>query len=368
MKVYRLVKKAKRGNQEALLKLIMMKKDAYYRLALSYMKNEHDALKALAEMTVALYENIQWLTSHRAFNSWSKMILAKVCKKLLRQKRMYARYEGAMAIQGSITNEHEDFLAYVNEVQREAIQLKYFHDLDEQTIAEIINVPEKTVKLRISQGLQRIRIEEEMSEKRFLKEKELLESINAPNYLESRLREALNLPKDSRQMHLPQLLAVSVIIVLSVVIGFNYQTLADYGKEILGIEAKKITMVEQSKREVSFLKKYGVDLVSNARGRINGWPSIGMVDVHSKGAYARTSISVPPTENVNVAVELIYEYIDGETGEYLTITKYEFGGNDQLVIANNPDPNRYKSYRVIANHTVEKGNLTWTAVTEMLYK
>lgn len=48
-------------------------------------------------------------------------------------------------------------LLHVNEQQREAIQLKYFHDLDYQTIAEITQVSIGTVKSRIYNGLQTLK-------------------------------------------------------------------------------------------------------------------------------------------------------------------------------------------------------------------
>ena len=50
-------------------------------------------------------------------------------------------------------------LKCVNEYQKEAIQLKYFHDLDYETIAAITNVSVGTVKSRIFQGLKKIREE-----------------------------------------------------------------------------------------------------------------------------------------------------------------------------------------------------------------
>ncbi|MNC74505.1 RNA polymerase sigma factor RpoE [compost metagenome] len=48
-------------------------------------------------------------------------------------------------------------LQYINEHQREAIQLKYFHDLDYQTIADMTQVSIGTVKSRIFQGLKKLR-------------------------------------------------------------------------------------------------------------------------------------------------------------------------------------------------------------------
>lgn len=86
MDVIQLVKKAKKGSKEALLQLIIAEKDVYYRLALTYMGNPHDAMDAMQKMIVTLYEKIDQLKIEEAFYSWSKTILVNSCKALLRQQ------------------------------------------------------------------------------------------------------------------------------------------------------------------------------------------------------------------------------------------------------------------------------------------
>ncbi len=51
----------------------------------------------------------------------------------------------------------QELLVHLNQHQKEAIQLKYFHDLDYETIATITKVPIGTVKSRIFQGLKKLR-------------------------------------------------------------------------------------------------------------------------------------------------------------------------------------------------------------------
>lgn len=53
-----LIKRAKQGNREALVQLIMGKKEEYYKIAYVYMKNHEDALDVMEYMIVILYENI----------------------------------------------------------------------------------------------------------------------------------------------------------------------------------------------------------------------------------------------------------------------------------------------------------------------
>ncbi|MBS4205331.1 sigma-70 family RNA polymerase sigma factor [Lederbergia citrea] len=169
MNVVRLVKKAKKGNKEALLQLVMAEKDVYYRLAFTYMGNTHDAMDAMEEMIVLLFEKIEQLKKEEAFYSWSKTILVNSCKTLLRKRKKLVLVDewSDRELDQALTNDPyiaseqqmdiEQMLLHVNEHQKEAIQLKYFHDLDYQTIADMTNVSIGTVKSRIFQGLKKLR-------------------------------------------------------------------------------------------------------------------------------------------------------------------------------------------------------------------
>lgn len=59
-----LIRKAKQGDKEALVQLIMAEKKDFYKLAYLYMRNEEDALDALQDTIVILYENIHKLKKH----------------------------------------------------------------------------------------------------------------------------------------------------------------------------------------------------------------------------------------------------------------------------------------------------------------
>lgn len=165
MSVNRLVKKAKKGNKEALLELIMAQKDDYYRLALTYTGNPHDAMDAMEDMIVSLYEKMHQLKKEDAFYSWSKTILVNRCKQMLKKQAKvvlleeWERYESAHSPHKLKEQQLEiqDMLELVNDYQREAIQLKYLHDLDYESIAEITNVSVGTAKSRVFQGLKKIK-------------------------------------------------------------------------------------------------------------------------------------------------------------------------------------------------------------------
>jgi RNA polymerase sigma factor (sigma-70 family) len=164
----RLVKKAKKGDKEALLTLIMNEKDNYYRLAYAYMGNSHDAMDALEDMIVVLYDKINQLKKDRSFYSWSKTILVNECKAALRRRSKqiltndwHEEIEHTSIHSSFLASEQqvdlEAMLSELSDPQRETIQLRYFHDLDYETIASITDVSLGTVKSRIFHGLKKLR-------------------------------------------------------------------------------------------------------------------------------------------------------------------------------------------------------------------
>ncbi|MGG1876505.1 RNA polymerase sigma factor [Paenibacillus cisolokensis] len=169
MKVSRLVKQAQKGNKEALLQLILADQDAYYRLAYSYMGNEHDAMDALEDMIVTIYEKIDQLHHGEAFYSWSKTILVNRCKTLLRNRTRYLpMQEEEEASLAGMTDDNpfrysesamnmQELLSHLNAKQREVIELRYIHDLSYQTIADMTGAPLGTIKSRMTQGLKKLK-------------------------------------------------------------------------------------------------------------------------------------------------------------------------------------------------------------------
>lgn len=166
-----LVQQAKNGDRNALLQLIMEQKDDYYRLAYSYMGNQHDAMDALEDMIVTVYEKLYQLKKPDAFYSWSKKILVNTCKTHLRNiKKVVLINDWSNQKQGikktetttnPFSNKEQQLDLYqllerLSPSQRDAITLRYLHDYDYQTIAEMTNVSLGTVKSRIFQGLKKL--------------------------------------------------------------------------------------------------------------------------------------------------------------------------------------------------------------------
>ena len=159
-----LVKQAKAGNKESLLKLVMAQEMDYYKLAYVYMKNPDDTMDAMQDMILILYENISKLKKDSSFYSWSKTILVNLCKKMIKEKAKLVSLDDIkeQSIDEIYLNTEESivlekYLAKLNENHREIIKLKYYLDLDYETIADILNIPLGTVKSRLSIGMNNLK-------------------------------------------------------------------------------------------------------------------------------------------------------------------------------------------------------------------
>lgn len=164
MNVDKLIKKSKKGNKEALLELIMLEKDSYYRLSLSYMKNEDDAMNCLQDMIVRLYENINKLNDSKKFYSWSKTILVNLCKDELKKRKKvvsiddYEKFKLEFHEDKDIDLNIDEILSKVDAIYSEPIKLKYILGYDYESIAEILNIPVGTVKSRIYNGKSKLEL------------------------------------------------------------------------------------------------------------------------------------------------------------------------------------------------------------------
>ncbi|AGA69926.1 RNA polymerase sigma factor, sigma-70 family [Desulfitobacterium dichloroeliminans LMG P-21439] len=158
------VKQAKLGDKEALIELIMSQRQDFYRLAYIYMKDQEDALDAMEDMTLKVFENIKGLKDAEAFFSWSKIILVNCCKQNLRKRnKVILLQELPEESYEEPISEHEERMAFeahiaeLNPKYQEALRLRFILDMDYETIANLLKIPLGTVKSRIHTGLQKLK-------------------------------------------------------------------------------------------------------------------------------------------------------------------------------------------------------------------
>ena len=87
MDEYTLAKKAISGDENAQTNLLTIYQDAMYRVAYSYMRNEHDTQDALAEMWFQALKNIHTVKSPEYFKTWLVRIVINTCLQMKRKQK-----------------------------------------------------------------------------------------------------------------------------------------------------------------------------------------------------------------------------------------------------------------------------------------
>lgn len=163
MDITSLVKRAKKGDDGAFYQLMQHEKIRLYRMALSYLKNNEDAIEALQEVTYRAYRSIQKLKEPAYFSTWITRILLNYCHdETVKKKRIVVSDELIQfmgATRESSFIEIEDALERLDDRTRQVITLKYLHDLKIKEIAEVLECPEGTIKTWLNKGLKELRDE-----------------------------------------------------------------------------------------------------------------------------------------------------------------------------------------------------------------
>ncbi|MFO1442515.1 sigma-70 family RNA polymerase sigma factor [Bacillus sp. Bva_UNVM-123] len=131
------------------------------KIALSYLRNEDDALEALQEVTFRAYQAVKKVKQPEYFSTWLIRIMLNYCHDQFKKKNrlVYADVDANISETVDYTNgiAVEEALQKLDPDCREVIILKYYHDLKIKDIAEILERPESTIKTWLYKGLMSLR-------------------------------------------------------------------------------------------------------------------------------------------------------------------------------------------------------------------
>lgn len=156
-----LVKKAKKGNDEAFYELISRNKEKLYRIAYRYFGNECDSLEAIQEITYRAYVNIHKIKNNNYFDTWITRILINYCNDEIKRKKRVTNIYKEVSGSNSMDTDKIDIdnaLKQLNENYKTTIILKYFEDYTIRDISETMNKPEGTIKTWLNRGLKNLKV------------------------------------------------------------------------------------------------------------------------------------------------------------------------------------------------------------------
>ena len=157
-----LARQAIGGNEECFVSLCDLVKTKLFRTAKGILGNESLALDAVSEAVFRAFKGIKWLREPKFAETWFIRIIINVANDLYRrQKHEITMKDVPEGIYHENNNEME-FNQMIESLQpdlREIISLKYYSGYTLSEIAEILKIPEGTVKSRLNRALNLLRLE-----------------------------------------------------------------------------------------------------------------------------------------------------------------------------------------------------------------
>ena len=163
-----LVKKAKKGNEEAFSKLILAEKDSLYKIAISRMKTIEDAEDVIQETVIEAYVKMHTIRKNESFKSWIRTILLDMIKTFYERKakkdikiqtKLMENFEKDNVNNIIKTEQDMDFKILLNKLEDEdtTIILLFYNDgYKVKEISKMLNMNVNTVKTKLSRARKKI--------------------------------------------------------------------------------------------------------------------------------------------------------------------------------------------------------------------
>lgn len=154
-----LLKKIKKGNQEAFESLLIHYKGYLYKIAYSYVKNKECALDIIQESTYKAWMNIHTLKNQKVFKSWiTKILINTAINYIKKESKIVYLDEDTPLIYEEVGVSIEEKLDLYKAIDllkpkyRTVIILKYFNDIKIEEISEILDLPVNTIKVQLKRA------------------------------------------------------------------------------------------------------------------------------------------------------------------------------------------------------------------------
>lgn len=161
-----LVKKARKGDDQAFLQLFQKYEVDIFKMAFVYVKNQHDALDIVQETAYRSFKAIHRLEDAKYFKTWLLKIAINCSLDLIRKQKKEIALESEikstgvkeeMSKQSLLKITMEDLMEQLNEEEKTIVLLKYFQDYTIQAIATTVNLPLGTTKTILYRALKKLR-------------------------------------------------------------------------------------------------------------------------------------------------------------------------------------------------------------------
>ncbi|QUI24085.1 sigma-70 family RNA polymerase sigma factor [Vallitalea pronyensis] len=165
-----LVKKAQKGNKEALAQLFLSVQDESYKIAYSYLRHEQDSMDAVCTAIEKALMTIKNLKKAKYFRTWFIRIVINEAKMYIRkQSKVIYLQDDVLEVQTNRTSkicelqqkelamDIKEALDNLPETDRSMVYMKYYLEYSFREIGEIYQMPESTIKTKVYNALEKLR-------------------------------------------------------------------------------------------------------------------------------------------------------------------------------------------------------------------
>ena len=159
--------KAKERDADAFTRLIQSQMQSMYKVSRAILHNDEDCADAVSQTILTCWERIDTLRENKYFKTWLTRILINTCNDIIRKNHGLVITEEIphLPVQDSFRNvEFLEVLNSIDEKYRLTIILYYVEGFKTSEIAELLDIPEATVRTRLARG--RKLLKEEYQEER----------------------------------------------------------------------------------------------------------------------------------------------------------------------------------------------------------
>ena len=147
-------------NRQEFTKRVLALEGRLYRISYGLLREEQDRKDAVQESILKAWKNLDRLRNEAFFETWLTRILIRECYNILNvRKKMFPMEfipETRQAPQGADRQLHDAVMALDQELRLPVI-LCYMEGYKQREIAEILKLPEGTIKTRLKRAKAKLR-------------------------------------------------------------------------------------------------------------------------------------------------------------------------------------------------------------------
>lgn len=155
--------RAKEGNHDAFVRLMEGHKLSLYKVGRSYLHHEEDIADAMAETVLKAFSSIHQLRENQYFKTWLIRIMIHECTNILRKNQRQIpveEFNPAVWVHEEKFYEGQGLFEQIQQLPKEMAQvivLFYYEDYSCRTIADLLDIPESTVRTRLNRARKKLR-------------------------------------------------------------------------------------------------------------------------------------------------------------------------------------------------------------------